>query len=127
MDEVTGELELGAADTTKRWKLIRGYGGGPDTWCNSTASLPICDNHHDAQYHGSAPTECDGGYCLYELSTDPNERHDVSLSYPEVVSALRGKMDSALRSYSQYQIDPRCGAAVLANESHVGPSWQPWC
>lgn len=26
----------------QHWKLIKGYGGGPDTWCNSTAGEPSC-------------------------------------------------------------------------------------
>ena len=36
------DLEAG-----RSWKLIRGFGGGPDTWCN-TSKAPggnVCDNH----------------------------------------------------------------------------------
>ena len=36
------DLEVG-----RSWKLIRGFGGGPDTWCNTSkaAGGNVCDNH----------------------------------------------------------------------------------
>jgi hypothetical protein len=29
-------------DGDHHWKLIKGYGGGPDTWCNSSSSGAVC-------------------------------------------------------------------------------------
>jgi hypothetical protein len=36
-------------------------------------------------------------------------------------------MDGVLRTYTEYAIDPSCGPATFANDSHVGEAWQPWC
>lgn len=33
------------AQPGRSFKLVRGYGGGPDTWCNTSASGNVCDNH----------------------------------------------------------------------------------
>ena len=30
------------SDADHHWKLIKGYGGGPDTWCNSSARGAVC-------------------------------------------------------------------------------------
>eukprot|EP01065_Artemidia_motanka_P018039 TRINITY_DN2140_c0_g2_i1.p1 TRINITY_DN2140_c0_g2~~TRINITY_DN2140_c0_g2_i1.p1 ORF type:complete len:603 (+),score=210.53 TRINITY_DN2140_c0_g2_i1:52-1809(+) len=39
---VLGKLQCGFGIRHEQWKLVRGYGGGPDTWCNTSASGPVC-------------------------------------------------------------------------------------
>ena len=139
--------KCGFAIREGNWKLIQGFGGGPTGWCNAsfvnaTAANPKgkkvehCDNHLDPAAHlpsgaaavgDDAAATCVGGYCLYDVSIDQNERHEVSAANPTVVMALAAKLDAVLQSYSEYQIDKTCGPATFANDPVVGKTWQPWC
>lgn len=120
------------------WKFIRGYGGGPDNWCNSTAnkSEPVCDNHvvppAGANESSSACSGIVGsdGHCLFELTSDPFERSEltgVPMQYDGIVTKMQAAVDLALTTYTQYEIDPSCGPATFANDSEVGTTAQPWC
>ena len=104
-------IRLDDTSTSARWKLIRGYGGEPDTWCNASAGHHAsCDNaampppgangsasmcHQHVSRAGAAsdthasPMESSvrsagarsaGGdsHCLYELSSDPHERSELT-------------------------------------------------
>ena len=50
------------AQPGRQWKFVRGYGGGPDTWCNSSAGAPNCDNHLVPPSH-SVVVVASGGVC----------------------------------------------------------------
>ena len=72
-------------------------------------------------------SRCPGGTCLYDIGADPHERTEVSAQHADVVREMSGRMDAVLESYRQYELDPSCGPAAFANDSHVGKTWQPWC
>ena len=129
-----------ADDTTAekghKWKLIRGYGGGPDTWCNSSHKGALCDNHLVPATTARSPvpappvpgvSKCPNGICLYDIGVDPHERTELSAMHADVVSELSIRMDEVLGSYTQYEIDTNCAPQKFANDSHVGRAWQPWC
>ena len=143
LSELAGTVDCGFAiradDTTAegghKWKLIRGYGGGPDTWCNSSHNGAVCDNHLvPAAANLPLPTtptpgvsKCPGGICLYDIGADPHERTELSAMHADVVSELNTRMDAVLASYTHYEEDTSCGPPKFANDSHVGRAWQPWC
>ena len=41
---------------SNKWKLIRGYGGGPDTWCNSTGAAGTAGTTGSAECAPNGPT-----------------------------------------------------------------------
>ena len=120
--------------TSSIWKLIRGYGGGPDTWCNSTDASEACDNSISLPTNAAHSTsQCTGqsdGHCLYELLSDPAERSELTAvpgDYDGILANLKGLMDEALSSYSEQKIDPTCGNATFLDHDQMGLVWQPWC
>jgi hypothetical protein len=40
--EVNSQVPCGFGIREQQWKLILGYGGGPDTWCNASSNGLIC-------------------------------------------------------------------------------------
>lgn len=106
------------------WKIVQGYGGNPDDWCNTTSSGRVCLNTTTTR---SRATECPKGWCLYNITNDPLEFHEVSKDFPDALTALQEKMRNVLESYVEYRIDPSCPTAHFANDSHVGKAWAPWC
>ena len=138
-------IRLDDTVTGARWKLIRGYGGGPDTWCNASAGHHAsCDNAElpppganatastcrQRSPAGDSSAAEGSSHCLYELASDPHERSEltgVPAAYDRIVATLRAKMNGALRSYTQASDDPACGPAVFAHDARVGKVWQPWC
>ena len=64
-----GRVHCGFGIRSGDWKLLKGYGGAPDTWCNSSASGPICDNHIGAGGDAIAEpiSSCPKGFCLYNV------------------------------------------------------------
>jgi len=110
------------AQEGRLWKAIRGYGGGPDTWCNSTHGQPSC-----LVPPAPLPSECPNGWCLYDVQADPNELSEVSQQHPAVLQQLQQEMARVLQSYTQYEPDPACPPHKFVNNTHVGPVWEPWC
>lgn len=112
------------------WKLIKGYGGGPDTWCNSSAAGAVCG----IPAGGIAPTPpeptthvCPNGWCLYDTASDPHEESEVSSANPTVVARMQAELAQVLLSYRQYEADPSCPPQKFGNDTHVGKTWDPWC
>jgi hypothetical protein len=134
-----------------RWKLIKGYGGGPNTWCNSTSQGAVCGIPQEGQGGGrggdgrkqqqqqqqQAPPppapeggSCPKGYCLYDVLADPFELHEVSQvpANADIVARLIRQIDKVLLTYTQYEEDPQCqGKTTFAQDPVVGKTWQPWC
>ena len=85
-----GKVTLGCGfairknDGKNMWKLIKGYGGGPDTWCNSTSvhNSLNCASAGPGSAPSNSPPEpvstCPGGWCLYDVASDPFEQHEIS-------------------------------------------------
>jgi len=84
-------------DGTHGWKLIKGYGGGPDTWCNTTAGKPSCLNRTSP-----AGGRCPLGWCLYDVVADPEEFNECSAQQPNVVKEMQARMATTLQTYTQY-------------------------
>ena len=53
--------------------------------------------------------------------------HSLTVSLVGAPAPQAKRMDGVLRTYTEYAIDPSCGPATFANDSHVGEAWQPWC
>ena len=137
----SSSLECGFAIRDGDWKLIQGYGGGPDDWCNTTSTGRTCRNTTHGTGTGSgvlgvgavaadgrqALKECPNGWCLYNIAKDPNEYLECSRQYPGVLNRLKLEMTQVLQTYHAYQIDPQCPTQTFQNDSHVGLTWQPWC
>ena len=113
------------------WKIIQGYGGDPDDWCNTTSNGRTCLNRTATATKNNNGqkklTECPNGWCLYNITKDPFEYQEISKDHPGVLNMLQSKMKIILETYTEYQIDPSCSTAKYKNNSHVGKSWAPWC
>jgi len=115
------------------WKIIQGYGGNPDDWCNTTAKGRTCFNRTedvdgvDDNDNKNRLTECPNGWCLFNIENDPLEYNEVSQHNPEILKELQKKMRITLETYTEYQLDPSCSSVTFANDSHVGKTWAPWC
>lgn len=83
-------------DGVHGWKLIKGYGGAPDTWCNTTHGQPVC-LHKPLPSNGSCPD----GWCLYDVQADPEEFAECSAQHPDVVKSLQARMAASLTTYTQ--------------------------
>ena len=103
-------------------KLISGYGGNPDDWCNTTASGRVCESHVNFS------TSCPDGFCVFDVSADPFEYHEISQSIGEKrLNELKQKLASTLESYTEYKIDESCPKAKFVVDPKVGKAWAPWC
>ena len=119
----SSKAECGFAIRDGDWKLIQGYGGAPDDWCNTTSEGRTCRN---TTTEGELK-ECPNGYCLYNIANDPLEFYEISFHHPDVVNKMKKEMNGVLKSYHQYEIDKNCPAQTFNNNSHVGKTWEPWC
>jgi len=106
-----------------RWKLIQGYGGAPDGWCNTTEKGESCRKVNERD--GS--TECPGGWCLFDLSKDPLELNEVSGENPQVLERMKAGMSTVLQTYTEYREDKSCPPVTYVQDPVVGKSWEPWC
>ena len=105
------------------WKLFQGYGGAPDTWCNTTEK-------GDAVHCRKSPLpagHCPGGYCLYNVMNDPFELSESSAGNQQILSLMKNKLTEVLASYNQYELDKKCLTPKYAYDDHVGKTWEPWC
>ena len=107
------QLGCGFGIRVGNWKLIRGYGGAPDTYCNSTSSepkcLPVKMRHH-----------CPNGRCLYNVVRDPLEKTEVGSSHTDVLRRLEDQMNIELEDYHQYEFDKNCPSLSFGMDKKVG-------
>ncbi len=102
-------------------KLIQGFGGAPDDWCNTTANGRVCKNI-------STPSTCPDGFCVFNVVEDPLEQREISQSIPAgTLASLKAKLSSTLESYTEYKIDPACPTPKFVVDAKVGKTWAPWC
>jgi len=116
----------GFAIRNGEWKLIQGYGGAPDDWCNTTSQGRSCRNT-SIGLNNDGLKECPNGWCLYNIANDPNEFMESSSDYPNLLNTMKNEMQNILKTYRQYEIDENCPPQTYKNNSHVGKTWQPWC
>jgi arylsulfatase A-like enzyme len=66
---------------------------------------------------------------LFDLETDPEERQDLSASFPWIVTHLQKSMEDfeSLFSPSVESFDERCPTLSFTNTSWGQKSWHPWC
>lgn len=118
-----GGTWYGPAVRYQNWKLLQGQSGGPE----NQDDLP--PGPHSPARGGAAEDD----YRLYNLDTDPGERHDVSEEHPVLVQILRQKLREYQRTYVPpiESYDPDCGPfrgiQGITNTSEFGLTWAPWC
>jgi len=118
----------GAAFTQWPYKLIVGYAGD-----NRTVPLPG-ESAEDlgassAEVASTPRTACVGSPCLFDLSKDPAEAHNLAMEQPHEVSRLHAR----LLQLSAPQASPQPADALTPNPSdeecakvvETG-AWQPW-
>uniref|UniRef100_A0A7S1PLV1 Uncharacterized protein n=1 Tax=Alexandrium catenella TaxID=2925 RepID=A0A7S1PLV1_ALECA len=134
-------VPCGFAMRQREWKLVLGYGGGPDTWCNKSSEGLICKDFvppvQPAQPAGLSaavvhpqpplPACLKTGFCLWDVVADPGEHVEISARHPDVVAALKAELLTALTGYRAYQLDRACGAPTFEHDQKVGSAWAPWC
>lgn len=127
----TNRIACGFGIRDQQWKLIHGYGGGPDSWCNQTSQGLVCKEwpgfDADVSLVHPVPPCIKKGFCLWDIQSDPYEHTEVSERHPEVVKMLRVKMAHVLGSYTSYRLDPGCGHPIFEHNVKVGTAWAPWC
>lgn len=130
----------------KRWnKVINGTGGdaSESTW-NPPPQSKMGDDYQWDYRLISNMSNNKGGYMmykgstpllLYNISTDPYERHEISNaseSNQQLVQQLYQEMTTIFQSapagyYPNPPEDNNCPQIVHPNNSVVGPYWVPWC
>jgi len=114
----------GAAFTQWPYKLIIGFAGD-----NRTVVPP----HLTAGAAGASPTSsrtaCAEQPCLFDISSDPTESHDIAQSHPGLLAKLHGR----LLQLSVPEALPQPADALTPNPSDKECSkvvetgaWQPW-
>merc|ERR1712232_394834 len=111
-----GEGVVEGPDSEGRfWKLIVGTQlPGP---FGTTSTVQCSDGNKSGWGPGNTGVACTCGTagCLYELTTDETESHDVSNSYPDVLQKLQAKLSLARATvYAPPRGDPD-PAACAAN------------
>lgn len=126
------------------YKLIVGYPGwGNAAWDGWVPTPQVSDPHHlgdlasqhvpffSAAYPGPYP--CAAKPCLYNVETDPEERHEISDQHQDIVSQLHQLILNEAKSEvtvnasgicpTKYgtQPDPRCNT----HAAQIG-FWEPW-
>lgn len=72
------------------WKLALCAGDGVESrWCNE-AGVPHDVSDQEALQEGRPPIQ------LYDLARDPGERHNLQGEHPDVVAALRERVDACI-------------------------------
>jgi len=105
------------------WKLVQGYGGTPDWWCNTSKA-------GDKKHCRALPQmrhDCPEGWCLFNVEKDPWELDECSKTHQTVAKQLQDRMSSMLQSYTQYEEDKACPPVSYATDPKVGKTWEPWC
>jgi len=123
----TGQLGCGFGIREGEWKLIQGYGGSPDGWCNTSQGTPSDQDGWSCRKVANETHACPGGWCLFDVEADPLELNECSESHPDVAKRLQGQMAIVLQSYTEYEEDKACPAIEYAQDPVVGKAWQPWC
>jgi arylsulfatase A-like enzyme len=108
----------GPAIRWKRWKLIQGPSGGPES-----PDHVIPGTHVPAKGGAS-----DADYLLYDLATDPAEEHDVSADFPILLQILQAKLREYQKTFvPPMENDPSCPFPGAFNSTQFGPVCLPWC
>jgi len=91
-----GEFDYAATDG--EWKYIvgvwdeTGFGTG---WYNAPG-YGIIDKHHEPEAFGEAGGNCSDG-CLFHITTDPSEQHDLAMEYSEITVYFALLIDAIYR------------------------------
>lgn len=123
----------GPAIRIGKWKLINGTGGVPGGWprpgnTSFANNIALDDDDDD---------DDDKVYRLFDLETDPEERHNVAHEHKDLVDSMFARLqwyrDSAVPQQRSDETCPRCVIGSLmagdcfVEDARVGMAWQPWC
>lgn len=112
-------------DEGKQWKIVAGSPGFPDTW----SSIDDYGAHEDDTLAlDPAATPCHKGFCLFELTSDPEERQDLATNpkYANTLDKLKKRILAELATYRDIPRNCKVGAKPKYDEI-VGNTWWPWC
>ena len=115
-------LGCGFAIRHEQYKLIKGYGGVPDSYCNKTSS-----KSYDCFPKTPQPESCPDGFCLYDVIDDPLELKEISAKNKNVVEMMKKQLSEELKNYHQYSLDKSCPPVTYDMDPVVGKAWTPWC
>ncbi|KAK9532288.1 hypothetical protein VZT92_009679 [Zoarces viviparus] len=106
-------VSIHAAIRSSNWKLLTGY-PGCDVWFPRPG--------HNSS--GSGPSRADPlkSVMLFDVEKDPEERHDLSATFPAVVEYLLGRLQQHQKSALPINFpdeDPRCDPGPTG-------AWGPW-
>jgi arylsulfatase B len=109
----------GPAIRYQHWKLIQGSSGGPEDPNN------VPNGTQNPAEGGSTSAT----YSLYDLSKDPEEKHDIAKENPVVLQLLQSKLREYQKNYvpPMPDSDPSCPFPGLTKDDIFGKVWTPWC
>mmetsp|Transcript_87 Transcript_87/g.292 ORF Transcript_87/g.292 Transcript_87/m.292 type:complete len:549 (+) Transcript_87:133-1779(+) len=107
----------------KQWKIISDSPGYPNQW----STLDLYGESENENLQGP-DTPCEEGFCLYELTSDPRERTDLSQdeAYATVLKTLKQRLLDEWDT--SYDIPRDCNIQPIAKDhERVGATWWPYC
>ena len=116
------KLKCGFAIRYENFKLIKGYGGTPDSYCNKTTKTQLSCFPKVPE-----PESCPNGFCLYDVINDPFELNEISSQHGDIVDKMKLQLDNELKNYHQYSLDENCPKHKFKIDKVVGKYWNPWC
>ena len=108
------------------WKLIRWWLSPENGWFPPPGQHPNATNYtiQCGPPPAPAPNQCKNSYCLFNVTADPCEHHDVASEHPDVVAA----MTAALAPYQATAVPPTQGSGCVPVRVALpggGNAWQP--
>lgn len=107
----------------RQWKIVTGTPGFPNTW-GTYSTTP--EEQFLADKKEGVP--CPNNFCLYEISSDPEERHNLSTdpAYKQVLKKLKKVLLDEFATSHDLVAD--CDIKPVSKvEEHVNHAWWPYC
>jgi len=108
------------------WNTMSGWVGPAYPNATGRQPLPNLGRRYPPPRFGTWAFDCGVGGCLYELTADPTEHHDLAASMPAVTKRMRARLDELnqrLYSPDRGKGDP---AACQVAEERFGGFYGPF-